>query len=202
MKSSAYMLAVSHRNITKMISAYAVMVKEHLCLGWAGHLISCLFNQLPGSQSEKNSQMKAEIESVYSSFLTRLIRKPRAPDAKLPILLAAPDWPVAKSDKKQISEIITNNGLHYHGILLIAPPDRHHRLKGPIDQHFLDHHDYYTRGGLLRSLDAKSFPLADAEVVTDYALKGLKTGRIPYEDAMLVLPTNHPRKRPYLKDAV
>jgi hypothetical protein len=183
-----------------MIAAYAEMVKQRLHSGWSAHLMSFLFNQLRGSPLEKNEQMKSEIGGVYSSFLTRLIRRPRARDANHPILLSAPDWPVPKNNKKTISEILINDGLHHHGILLIAPPDRHYRLKCPIDQHFHDLQDYYIRDGFLRSVDAKAFPLADAEAVTDYALKGLKTNRIDYDDALLVLPTNHPTRRPYVKE--
>ena len=162
------------QNIRALIGGYTVMVKEYLRSGWSGHLMTFMFNQLPGSQLEKHQKMKIQIEGVHSSLVTRVIRRPHAHDAKPPILLAAADWPVPKKDKQTISEIITNDGLHYHGILMIAPPDRHHRLKGRIDQHFVDHLDYYTRNGLLRSIEAKSFPLGDAEVVTDYALKGLE----------------------------
>jgi hypothetical protein len=183
-----------------MIAAYTEMVKQRLHSGWSGHLMTFMFNPLKGSMFEQNQQMKSEIGGVYSSFLTRLVRRPRAHDVNHPVLLCAPDWPVPKNDKKTISEILVNNGLHYHGALLVAPPDRHHRLKCPISQHFHDLQDYYTRDGLLRSVDAKAFPLADAEAVTDYALKGLKTNRISYDDALLVLPANHPTRRPYVKE--
>jgi hypothetical protein len=189
----------SFHNIKSLISGYTTMAKEYLKSGWSGYLMTLMFNQLPGSPLEKHQQMKSQIEDVYASLLTRLIRRPHAHDANPPVLLSAPDWPVPKKDKQTISEILTNGGLHYHGIFLIAPPDRHHRLKGPLDQHFCDQQNYYTRDGLLRSIDAKPFPLADAEAVVDYALKGLKTGRIDYDEGLLLLPSNHPRKRPYIK---
>src|SRR2546421_7180190 len=104
--------------LKQQISAYGLRVKEHLDSGWSGYLITLLFNPLRGSQVQMNREMKSEIEGLYASFLTRLIRRPHSADATKPVLIASPDWPVPKKQKKLLSEITTNDGLHYHGILL------------------------------------------------------------------------------------
>ena len=187
------------RNAKMLIIAYSAWVKEYLQKDWSGHLMTFMFNPLRGSLLEKNRQMKSEIEGVFSSLLTRVVRRPQAHDANLPFLLSAPDWPVHKADKKAMLDVIINDGLHHHGILLLPPPGRHHRLKCPIEKHFHDLQDYYVRDQLLKSIDARAFPWEDAADVTDYALKGLKTNRISYDEAMLVLPSNHPSRRPYVK---
>jgi hypothetical protein len=113
-------------------------------------------------------------------------------------MIACPDWPVSKKEKKLISEIITNDGLHHHGVLLIAPADRHHRLKVPIEQHFADQQAYYTRDQVLKSVEAIPFLARDSDKVTDYVLKGLKTARIDDEETLLILPSTYRTKRPYI----
>jgi hypothetical protein len=185
--------------LKQLISAYGVTVKQHLDSGWSGYMMSFLFNRLRGSQLQMNRQMKSEIEGFYGSLLTRLIRRPHAGDATKPVLIASPDWPVWKKEKKLLAEIMTNDGLHHHGILLVAPPDRHHRLKVPIEQHLADQQAYYTRDQYLKSVEATAFPAQDAGVVTDYVLKGLKTNRLPDdEEALLILPTTYRTRRPYI----
>jgi hypothetical protein len=186
-------------DVKKIIDGYGAVVRDRMKAGWSGYLMTFMFNSLRGSPFEKNEQMKGEIAGVHSSLVTRVIRKPRADDANLPILFCAPDWPVAKRNKKPLSQVITNDGLHHHGILLIAPADRHSRLKLPVDQHFRDLQHYYTRDRLLLEVDARQFLEVDAHKVTDYALKGLKTTHLSYDDAMLLLPSNHPSRRPYIK---
>lgn len=185
--------------IKQAINQYGVWVKNHLAAGWSGYFLTYLFNRLSGSQAQINRIQKSEIERSYSSLLTRLIRRPHAFDATRPILIASPDWPVPKLEKKTISEIITNDGLHHHGILLVAPPDRHYRLKIPVEDHLIDQQAYYTRDGLIKSLKAQPFPVTDAETVTDYALKGLKAGRNLDDESILLLPSTHRIKRPYIK---
>src|SRR5260370_6400529 len=131
--------------VKQHISAYGGRVREILESGWSGYLMTFLFNPLKGSQVQMNREMRSEIEGLYGSLLTRLIRRPHSVDARKPVLLTFPDWPVPKKQKKSLSELTTNGGLQHHAILLVAPADRHHRLNLPADQHFADHQPYYTR---------------------------------------------------------
>jgi hypothetical protein len=72
-------------------------------------------------------------------------------------------------------------------------------LKVPVEQHFADEQAFYTRDRYLKSVEAKPFPVSDAETVTDYALKGLKTNRLPDDEALLILPTTNRTRRTYIK---
>jgi hypothetical protein len=173
------------------------MVRQYLDDCWSGYFITFMFNRLSGSQGAINRQMQIEIEGVYASFLTRLIRRPHSYGIIKPVLITCPDWPVPKRQKKALGEITTNGGLHHHGILLIPPASRSHRLKVSIGQHFIALQSYYTRDRLLKSVEAKPFLAADARRVTDYLLKGLKRNRINDEETLLFLPNTYRDRRPY-----
>jgi hypothetical protein len=189
----------SFHEVKKIIGGYGAVVRDRMKVGWSGYLMTFMFNSLRGSPFEKNEQMKSEIQGFHSSLVTRIVRRPRAWDGNLPILVTAPDWQVCKTVKKTTREAKINDGLHHHGILLLAPPDRYHRLKVPFEQHIQDVHGYYTRDQRLSVIDARPFLEHDADNVTDYALKGLKTGRLSYDDSLLILPSRHPLKRPYIR---
>jgi len=185
--------------IQNLIRGYISFVADKLDQRWSGHLLTARFNQIKGSVQLKNQQMQSELSGLYASFLTRLIRKPQASDVAHPVLIICPDWPVYKRSKKSLFEIATNDGLHQHGILLIPPTDPRHRLKIPVEQHFQENQRYYTRNGIIREISADLFPASNTAGVVDYALKGLKTNRISYDDGVIILPhPHHPIRRPYL----
>ena len=167
------------------IGGYATMVEQHLDNGWNGHLMTFMFNPLSGGLKTMNYQMQKEVQNVYASLLTRLYRKPQASGVIHPILIACPDFPVPKHEKKPLPDVVTNDGLHYNGILLIAPGSN--RLKVSIDQHFTDNQSYYLRDEVLNRIHVE--PIThDVYAVTDYALKGLKTNRLPDDEDLLILP--------------
>jgi hypothetical protein len=144
-----------------------------------------MFNQLRGGVRQMNYQMQNQVENVYASLITRLHRKPHATGVIPPILIACPDFPVPKYEKKLLREVVTNNGLHYHGILLTPPGSS--RLKVSIEQHFSDNQLHYLRDQVLNRIDVK--PIThDVDHLTDYALKGLKTNRLPGNETLLILP--------------
>jgi hypothetical protein len=128
--------------------------------------------------------MQQAITGMHSSFLTRWTRNPRE-ERDLPIVVGCPDWPVAKRDKKSLTEIITNDGMHYHGILLV-PPSRS-RLQVPVEEHFKMKQQVYL-GPTIDRIDVRPFAADDSDRVTDYALKGLRTGRLPGHESILILP--------------
>jgi hypothetical protein len=174
-----------YRYSKQLIDGLAHYPKQFVDDGWQSYLTTFNFNQLSGGMRQINHQMQVEIEGTYGSFITRFHRRPHDYGVIHPVLVAAPDWPVPKREKKQLKEILTNGGLHYHGILLIPPGPT--RLKGSVDQHFLDNQSYYVRDRVLNRIDVRPFPCEDAYNVTDYALKGLKTNRLPGED-LVILP--------------
>lgn len=81
-----------------------------------------------------------------------------------------------------------NDGLHYHGVLLVPPESR---LRVSVAQHFAEQRDYYLRDGLVRRIDIRPFETVDVSKVVDYALKGLRDGRLPDDESLLVLPKSH-----------
>jgi hypothetical protein len=175
----------STQSIKQEISWYGPMTTRYLHDGWFGYMMTFMFNPLPGSERTKDREMRTEMEGVYASFITRLIRRPRSSGVVLPRLITCPDWPVNKAVRRTLSEIKTNGGLHHHGILLVPPANKHHRLKVPVEQHFREHQDYYVRDHLLKTVDARPFPVEDAERVTDYVLKGLKANRLDDDETLL-----------------
>jgi hypothetical protein len=97
---------------------------------------------------------------------------------------------VNKAAKRTLSEITTNGGLHHHGILLVPPANKHHRLRVPVDQHFRQHQNYYIRGHLLKAVDARLFPIEDAEG-HGLRLKGLKTNHFDDDETLLFVTSTH-----------
>jgi hypothetical protein len=191
------------RYCNEMINAIAETTQLLIDNGWQGHLMTFMFHQLPGGERQRHRQMQNEIEGVYASFITRMYRNPHAYAAIHPKLIVCPDWPVAKHAKKPLSEIITNDGLHQHGLLLIPPPSPTQRLKVSVHQHFHDNQSYYVRDRLLNRIDVQPFNPDDVANVTDYALKGLKQNRLESDEDLLILPKSNREitTRPYLTKA-
>jgi hypothetical protein len=185
------------------ISGYTTMTKQCLDQGWRGNLMTFISNQLRGGERQINHQIQYQIEGTYASFLTRLNRRPHAFGVINPILIACPDWPVAKYEKKSLREVLTNDGLHYHGLLLLPPATSTSRLKVSAQQHFVDNQSYYVRDQILNRIHVQPFETEDVFDVTDYALKGLKTNRLPSEETLLILPKTclEIRTRRYFKKA-
>jgi hypothetical protein len=161
-------MTIAPRNSLKEnIGAYANWVKRRIDEGYDGHLMTFVFNQLRGDIRQMNLQMQHQIENMYASFLTRLHRNPHAVDVIHPILISCPDFPVPKYEKTSLRQITTNDGLHYHGLLLI-PPGRS-RLMGSTAQHFADNQSYYVRDHILNRIDVR--PIThDVDRVTEATL--------------------------------
>src|SRR4051794_17892172 len=98
--------------VKQQITGYTDLAKQSLDRGYQGYLMTLMFNQLPGNDRQKNNQMQSQTEGLFASLLTRIIRRPRH-SLDHPKLIGCPDWPVSKHDKMQLSDIITNGGLHY-----------------------------------------------------------------------------------------
>ena len=107
--------------------AWGDYIEAHLDQDWKPFLLTFMFEQLPGSPAAKMAQMTRCIEQAYAIFVTRVVRKPQTAAARgvAPIWLCAPDLPVYKREKKQsLRDLLVNDGLHYHAILLLPPLSR------------------------------------------------------------------------------
>ncbi|MCJ2091478.1 hypothetical protein MKK67_02990 [Methylobacterium sp. J-072] len=127
------------------IEAWGTYCKEKMDAGWEGYLITLMFKHIPGSEAAKLRVMEQELCRVYATLLTRLFHRPNAPRNrdKLPIIVAAPDYPVAKQEKHLLGEVRVNDGLHLHGVALFHPE---RRLKGSIHDHFDENLQFYIHG--------------------------------------------------------
>lgn len=180
---SKYSVDPIHRHLVK---GYTELVNGRIETGWSCHLLTILFAQLPGSRAVVINRMKDEFQRVYSTFLTRVHRKPRtASPIELPILVGAADLPVYKRDRSSAPTIHCNGGLHFHALLLVPPASR---LEESVDEHFRFNDDLY-RGklGLIRTIHVR--PVVDeVERVVDYVFKTVLRGRVSYDEGILLLP--------------
>ena len=112
-------------------SGYGGMARERLEEGWDGYLITFMFKSLRGSRVSVIRQMEREVERVYATILTRIIRRSdKHPTFELPRWIVCPDFPVPKHAKKDLRELTINGGLHMQGVALIPPWNRMYAM-GP-----------------------------------------------------------------------
>jgi hypothetical protein len=172
---------ITHQQLTQ---AYANMVSDRVAAGWQPYLLSFMFTEIGGSPRRVEEVMRQEVERVYATMLTRIVRHPRSSwhAWKAPVFIGSPDWPVPKHDRQDKQDILPNDGQHVHGVQLMPPVSR---LKERLDDHIHDEQPRYVREPLFR-IDAKRVT-HDPDYVTKYALKALTRQRIN-PDQLIVLP--------------
>jgi hypothetical protein len=173
-----------HSIPAQIVQAYGSWVQDQLNQGWDGYLISFMFRWIPGSMESKVEQMQREIIRLYGKLASKAVRKPTSPKwaPLLPKGVFFPDVPGLNGSKRKLPEVVINDGLHVHGIVLV---NRRDRLKEPLGQHFQNNQRYY-RSIMVHHLHI--VPIThDAEYTTDYGGKAIKKGRIS-EEHILVLP--------------
>ena len=167
-----------------IIDAFGTWIKQYFKDDWDAYLFTFMFNQLPGSQETRRDQMHEEITGVYRKLVTRVIRKPKSVENAnlLPRGVFFLDKPAYKRQKQRVRDVLVNDGLHMHGVV-VSP--RKSRLKVGLDEHFRDHRSLYETAKLYR-IDVQ--PIDHSPVhTTDYAGKALKTRQFA-EDDVLILP--------------
>jgi hypothetical protein len=169
-----------------LVQGYTELVTERIKHGWSCNLVTFLFTQISGPRSVVIDRMRDEVQRVYSTFLTRVHRKPRTASAdELPVLMGVADLPVYKRDRSASPMTLCNGGLHFHAVLLVPPESR---LDEPVDQHFGAHQALYL-GDSAAVADIHVRPVTHGYPrVVDYLFKTVLRGRISYDDGMLLLP--------------
>ena len=175
----------------ELLDPYGQWIAEKMDQGYKGYLITFMFNQIPGSHQTVTRIMKRDVQYFYKNLITRVVRKSRtAPVRKLPILIASRDRPVRKRTKQDLEDIIINDGLHFHGILLIPPCARKNGYK-KLDLEKIKAHSR------IRTIDIQ--PISSRPRYTaEYALKHLKYDADAPDD-IVVLPASKselPPKQP------
>lgn len=172
----------SHR--LALSQAYAGFIKEAFDQDWYGYLFTFMFDHIPGSREARINQMQKDIYHWYGRLLTRLYRYPRSPKYQgiLPKGVFFPDSPVPKHEKQNLMDVIINDGLHCHGVLMAHDWGR---LGCPLHLHTQRKQRSYLTGNLRR---VHADQITDAPAyVADYALKALKRPGSSL-DHVLVLP--------------
>jgi hypothetical protein len=130
--------------------------------------------------------MKDQIERIYSTFVTRAYRRPRSVrSGDLPLLVATADLPVPKRHAKSGRLVVTNHGLHYHGLLVVPPTTR---LKISVEQHFREHESTYLGSDLALQRFMVKTVTSDHGYIVDYVFKTVLRGQLPYDGSVVVLP--------------
>ncbi|UPK26743.1 hypothetical protein [Bradyrhizobium sp. 195] len=173
------------RSLQLMIGGYSRLVSDRMEDGWSAYLVTFVFDHLRGPRASVVGQMRDEVQRVYSTFVTRTHRKPRAiPIYQLPVLIAVADLPVAKSARSN-EPTSCNGGLHFHAVLLVPPLTR---LKEPLAEHFKNQADLYAGPRKLVARIHVQPITSTPDCVVEYVFKTVLRGRISYDDALLVLP--------------
>ncbi len=191
--------------VDTVLVGYAEMIRQRVDAGWSPYLLTMTFRHLPGNASTVLASMIDEAEHFYRRFVTRVVRRPTSPVVDLPVLVVAPDVPVGKHDKP-LRDVVLNDGLHLHGVLLVPPCSR---LPIPADDHVRGQQPFYVSpsGSAPRRVSAVDLRPVDHDLdrVVSYALKGLVRGRFS-SDHLLVLPRAlsevRDQRSPPLKTAV
>jgi len=202
----------NNQHVQQLLQAYGQWVHDHMAYGWHGYLLSFMFchlsgsdvsqmlGHLPGSDVSKRLEiMRKHLGWFYGRLAKNSVPKASHPiwSEFLPKVILAPDFPVSKKSKKQtLRDVTINNGLHWHGLVLVnqlAP-----KLPGKLDVHIKENWKKYLVGSI-RTIGVE--PIThDPVYVTGYGMKGLKRRQF-FEDEILIFPravSELPTKGPVL----
>jgi hypothetical protein len=169
-----------------LVDGYTQMVTDRVYDGCRLYLMTFLFRQLPGPRGAVLDRMKDEVQRVYSTLLTRVVRRPKtALTDALPVLIGVADLPAYKRNRASAPMISCNDGLHLHALVLMPAASR---LTGSLADHFEANVDMYTGPqNSIQRIDVR--PVTDGHSrVVDYVFKTVLNRRLCYDEAVLVLP--------------
>ena len=154
---------------------------------WNGFQVTFMFNHIPGTFERKCEVMEDEIDRVYRTLVPQVERFPRsaAGSKRLPILIAFPDYPRKKLDGSSHLDVTINDGLHFHGVVLVHTESR---LKIGLNIHMREHWKRYIReGDALRWIYIQPIDEPSAKTAVGYGFKALEW-RIPETDRIFIRP--------------
>lgn len=180
---------VSHEsdfsNSNRVRRSYGEWVKDLVDQGYKPFFLSFMFRPVGFSPKENFVPLaQGDIRRFYSRIVTRFAHHPNdiQERSKLPIMLAAPDLPVPKTEKSSIQDVSINDGLHFHAMFLQPPVSRFKRkfhlwAKANHDQLIDETHIARLWVGRV---------LSTPDYMTEYAFKTV--GKRLSMDTILVLP--------------
>jgi hypothetical protein len=158
--------------------------KEYVDLEWEAYFMTFMFRHIPGSDQETIRQTHKNLARFHGKLASWVVRDPKSPKYAhlLPRAVFFPDVPCYKREKQALRDVKINDGLHFHGIILVPTKSR---LKVPFLQHLRNKRKSYGQGS---TLTIHAEPIRDHHrFVADYAGNGVKRGRVSYDD-VLILP--------------
>lgn len=167
-------------------SGYVAWAERLAAAGWSPYLLTFVFAPIGGSPGTVLAAMIHEVERVYATHVTRVVRYPRRPSAvdRLPVWLCAPDRPVFKRARSSLRDVAVNGGQHLHALAFDPPWSR---LGVDLVDHFTAEVGLYVRPGHpLDRIDAVPVTSRLGYVV-GYGRKGA-FDNATREDASFVLP--------------
>jgi hypothetical protein len=171
----------------QLIVSFNSMILDRVQAGWQPYFVTYVFRHISGGRSKRTRIMTSEVCRVYSQLITRIVRNPNAPSYQqlLPYLMASPDLPVPKrGSKASVRELTINDGLHFHGVLVLPPEDKC-RLGRHLLAHLHENQNMYCPPDFpLLRIDARSM---STPMLAEYTLKQIKRGNVAYDD-ILILP--------------
>ena len=155
---------------------------------WKGYLITFMYNHIVGPLEHKYSVMENEIERVYATLVRRLVHHARSKSQRerLPMLYAFPDYPRQIMEPFDLKDVTINDGLHYHGILLIRDDTRLGTGFDAFIKNKKNHPHLVKEGGPLRRIHIEPIDRTPQKAA-EYTFKAIEW-RIPDPNRMLILP--------------
>ena len=131
----------------------------------------------------KMRMMIPELQRMYNTMLTRLVRNPRAYSSdELPRWVAVPEFPVPKHKKQPLRTVTVNDGLHWQAICLV--PEKV-RIKQCLASHIERFQGVYARDrNIVFKLHAEMIHY-DPPYMVDYAFKSLKKRWVSLDDIVI-----------------
>jgi hypothetical protein len=175
----------NNHHVQQLLQAYGQWVHDHIAYGWHGYLLSFMFSQIQGSDESRMEKMKTHLGWFYGRLAKASVPKASHPiwSTFLPKVVLAPDFPVPKRSKSKLRDVTINDGLHWHGLVMVNPLAP--KLPGTLDVHIKENWRKYLVGSI-RTIGVEAIT-HDPVYVTGYGMKGLKR-RSFFEDEILIFP--------------
>ena len=168
------------------LKAYGRWIEEMVWDGWNAYYVNFMFRRIPGLPTHRFAVMRNEVERVYSTMVTRIVRKPTSPELldNLPIFIGCEDKIVPKNNKLSLRDVTINDGSHINGVFLF--PLKSRLRKHPVDL-IGDNQKYYIpEGGPLLRIHFTPLHVTLTKAVDD-TFKSIKRGWVK-EENIIVLP--------------
>ena len=168
------------------LKAYGQWIEEMVFDGWNAYYVNFMFHHIPGFPRHRFAVMRNEVERVYSTMVTRIVRKPNSLERldNLPRFIGCEDKPVPKNNKLSLRDVTVNDGSHINGVFLF--PLKSRLRKHPIDL-IGDNQKYYIpEGGPLLRIHLTPLHVT-LNQAADYTFKAIKRGWVKEED-IIILP--------------